>query len=577
MPFLSCKLQGGVPTMTASRETVLVLEGDEACRRELESLLEGAGYDVLSPDAGERGLRAAHEKGADALLLDEQFPGVEWGDLLAEVKGASATADMRVILLTSGAARARVHGLDLGADDVVTRPWEPAELLARVRSQLRAKKAQDELRRRLLISEQGQEMSRVAFETLAVTEKMTRDAFSLGRGLKVGLAVLFAAVAVMAGIYLRFSRRASIETQRSSALISRLNRNLESQEELVGRARKLSEQMQSYAATSADAQRQQLQKQSQDLRAQMAQAPSDQAGPLRSKLAETEQRLHQVESESARAESIIRTYAPSVCLVHVAVGLRDEARGRPVRYFGLTSDGEPIQDAKGNPLITLEGTGPEIRAEAFGTAFLVDQDGWLLTNHHVVEPWWQSQEFGDLKGQGIRPVIVEMTAYFPGSSNPYPVTTLRISPEADVALMRADLGDLKRAALKLDGTKRAAVSGEPVVLMGYATGLDAVLARADDSTVRTIVASSDGDPEKILGRLAQKDLIRPLITQGHLGDVLADKIVYDAQTTSGGSGGPVLNYEGKVIGINYAILQGFGGSNFGIPAEFAERLLKTGQ
>jgi len=561
--------------MNAARETVLVLEGDEASRRDLERLLEGAGYDVSSPDACEGGLRAAREKGADLLLLDEQFSGLKCGDLLAEFKGASATADIRVILLSSGAAGARVRGLDLGADDVVTRPWEPAELLARVRTQLRAKKALDELRTRLRISEQGQEMSRAAFETLAVTEKMTHDAFSLGRGLKIGLGVLFVAVAVMVGIYLRFSRRATTETQRSYALISRLNRNLASQEELVERARKLSEQMQAYAASSVDAQKQQLQKQSEDLRAQMAQASSDQAGALRGKLAQTEQRLRQVESESARAEGIIRTYAPSVCLVHVAIGLHDEASGRPLRYFGLTSAGEPIHDAKGNPLITLEGTGPEIRAEALGTAFLVGQDGRLLTNHHVVEPWWQSEEFGNLKEQGVRPVIVEMTAYFPGSSKPYPVTTVRISSEADVALVHASLGGLKRQVLRLDGTKGAAVNGEPVVLMGYATGLDAVLARADDSTVRTIVTSSDGEPEKILERLAQKDLIRPLITQGHLGDVLPDKIVYDAQTTSGGSGGPVFNHEGKVIGINYAVLEGFGGSNFGIPAQFAERLLKA--
>ena len=182
-----------------------------------------------------------------------------------------------------------------------------------------------------------------------------------------------------------------------------------------------------------------------------------------------------------------------------------------------------------------------------------------------------------MKGQGVQPVIIEMTAYFPGSSTAYPVTTERISPEADVALVRARLGSLKREVLRLDSTKGAAVNGEPVVLMGYATGVAAVLARADESTVRTIVTSSDGEPEKILQRLAQKDLIRPLITQGHLGDVLSDKIIYDAQTTSGGSGGPVFNPEGKVIGINYAVLEGFGGSNFGIPARFAERLLKAAQ
>ena len=74
--------------------------------------------------------------------------------------------------------------------------------------------------------------------------------------------------------------------------------------------------------------------------------------------------------------------------------------------------------------------------------------------------------------------------------------------------------------------------------------------------------------------LAQRNLIRPLITQGHIGDVLPDKIVFDAQTTSGGSGGPLFNREGKVIGVTYAVLKGFGGSNFGIPIRFSQPLLK---
>jgi S1-C subfamily serine protease len=65
-----------------------------------------------------------------------------------------------------------------------------------------------------------------------------------------------------------------------------------------------------------------------------------------------------------------------------------------------------------------------------------------------------------------------------------------------------------------------------------------------------------------------------LVTQGHVGDVLEDKIVYDAQTTSGGSGGPLLNREGGVIGVTFAVVKGFGGSNFGVPIRFASPLLK---
>jgi len=111
------------------------------------------------------------------------------------------------------------------------------------------------------------------------------------------------------------------------------------------------------------------------------------------------------------------------------------------------------------------------------------------------------------------------------------------------------------------------------VLMGYATGLDAVLARLDDSTLQKIVSASDGNSRRIFDSLAERGLIRPLVTQGHLGDVLPDQIVYDAQTAAGGSGGPVFNQQGKVIGVNHAILEGFEGSNFGVPARFAEGLL----
>ena len=128
--------------------------------------------------------------------------------------------------------------------------------------------------------------------------------------------------------------------------------------------------------------------------------------------------------------------------------------------------------------------------------------------------------------------------------------------------------------LKLDASKEAAVSGEALISVGYATGLDAILARAGDETVQQIVKASAGDPKLVLIELAKRQLIRPLVTQGHVGDVLPDKIVYDAQTTSGGSGGPLLNRQGGVIGVTFAIVKGFGGSNFGVPIRFALPLVK---
>ena len=163
---------------------------------------------------------------------------------------------------------------------------------------------------------------------------------------------------------------------------------------------------------------------------------------------------------------------------------------------------------------------------------------------------------------------------FPGSPRGFHAEIDKISDNADLATMRVNLEGLKLRALTFDEKAADTKSGEPIILMGYAAGLAAILARTDESTAQEITTKSDGDVSAILDELARRNLIRPLITQGHVGDVLPDKIVFDAQTTVGGSGGPLLNSEGKVIGITFAVLQGFGGSNFGIPARFTASLLR---
>jgi S1-C subfamily serine protease len=70
-----------------------------------------------------------------------------------------------------------------------------------------------------------------------------------------------------------------------------------------------------------------------------------------------------------------------------------------------------------------------------------------------------------------------------------------------------------------------------------------------------------------VSKLAAMSLIRPSTTYGHLGDVVGDKIVYDAPSAHGGSGGPVLNSKGEVIGVNFAYMGGFSGSTLGISVD----------
>ena len=111
------------------------------------------------------------------------------------------------------------------------------------------------------------------------------------------------------------------------------------------------------------------------------------------------------------------------------------------------------------------------------------------------------------------------------------------------------------------------------MLTGYPTGIEGILARSGADVTQKI-ADGNQDVNRIMSQLASQRLIRPTTTQGHIGDVLEDKIVYDAATTSGGSGGPLFNRSGKVIGINFAVLRDFGGSNLAVPAKYAKDLLR---
>ena len=559
--------------MDSSREKILIMDGDGSERGTLRDVILEAGYEPFCAESCMQALKWARERGMDVLLLDPDFPGMQCIDLLAEIRGATASAGIRVILLVSGGAHKRVQGLDLGADDAVSRPWEQAELLARVRVQLRAAKAMKLLQDRTKTAEEDVKVTHTAFEALAVTEKMSRDASRLGRGLKLGLAAILLVATAMAVIFFRFSRRANRETQIASSVVARLSRNLSDQESLVERARKISEQMETYVASGPQGQKQKLERQSRELRAQMANAPPDELAGLRNQLNKTEAHLREIQSENSMAERIIHTYTPSVCLIHVVVGFQDPATGQSLRFAGLDAEGVPIRDGKGNPLLNLGGTGPEVKVDALGTGFLVAQVNVVLTNHHVVEPWWKNEELSQLSRQGLVPKVLEMNVYFPGSPRSFPVKVDAISPEADLAVVRGDFSPLKIIPLPLDTRRDASVNGGPVVLMGYATGIDALLARADESTLRSIAKASQGKSELVLDELAKRNLIRPIITQGHIGDILPDKIVYDAQTTSGGSGGPLFNQNGRVIGVNYAILEGFGGSNFGIPIRYAHPML----
>src|SRR5690348_11127577 len=104
------------------------MDGDPSSRGTLAESLRGAGYDVFTSEVCHEGLELTRNRKCDLVLLDVNLPGLVCGDMLAEMKGASASEATRVIILENGGALERAHDLDLGADDVVSRPWDPVEI-----------------------------------------------------------------------------------------------------------------------------------------------------------------------------------------------------------------------------------------------------------------------------------------------------------------------------------------------------------------------------------------------------------------------------------------------------------------
>jgi len=559
--------------MNNTREKIVIVEADPIALETLRSALDTAGYDVAAFGSAVEALDAIHNAGANLLLMNAHAPnapdadGPQPRETIATIRGSAATEMVGVILLVGSSIEERTEALNFGADDAISQPYDSSELLARVRNQLRMFRAQKQLRDETRIAVEGQQIAHTAFEALAVTEKMANNASSLDHKLKFGFGAICAIVVVMAGVYFLFARSAQKETQRGNAFITRFEGGIVRQQDLISESRKLRTQQGTPGAKND------LQKQAADLKAKMASAAPEDANTLQKQLEETNARLARIEQEGQGAQTLIPADVQSVCLLHVSVALRDKNTGQRLRYAGLNQQGQPLEDSGGDPILTLEGHGPEVKIDIFGTGFVAGPNGRVMTNHHVAEPWWKTDDFKVFTDQGYQPEISAIRAYFPGDPRAFHAEVQQISPETDLATMRVDMQDLKRSVLLVDWNQGAAVTGQPVILMGYATGLAAILARTDEDTAQEIISHNGIDVSKVLDDLAHRNLIRPLITQGHIGDILPDKIVFDAQTTNGGSGGPLFNRKGKVIGVTYAVLKGFGGSNFGIPIKFSEPLL----
>jgi len=275
-----------------------------------------------------------------------------------------------------------------------------------------------------------------------------------------------------------------------------------------------------------------------------------------------ELRLKSLEAREGELARIFSQVEGSIAFVQGSYGFIDPESGKPLRY---------TEESDGVYLFSVEGDGELVELPFTGTAFVVGPEGLLMTNKHVAEPWLEDERSKVPNELGLMSEHRRMRIFFPGDAEAYEVEPSLTSDSADLALLTM------RAGRRFDGTILGFETsmprpGDQVLVVGYPLGIRGMLARVSSHFIEQ-ASEADADFWELVDRLAQSGYIRPLASRGIVSQVSEDYVVYDAETATGGSGGPVLDSKGSVVAVNTAIVGDFGGSNLGVLSIFARRLM----
>ena len=169
---------------------VLIAEDNPDMRQLAEQVIGMMGLEVITAYDGPSALRTAQTQMPDLVLLDVDMPGMNGFDVCAVLKSNTETAQIPILMVTAQAdIEHRVHGLGVGADDYLPKPYNPRELMARVETRLRAKTETDDLRHK-------QQLLRQTFERFvhgSVVQQMLEDPRQVQLGGKLQeITVMFA-------------------------------------------------------------------------------------------------------------------------------------------------------------------------------------------------------------------------------------------------------------------------------------------------------------------------------------------------------------------------------------------------
>lgn len=162
------------------KEKILVVEDEKDIVKMLDYNLKKEGFKVLTASDGEDGLALANRELPDLVILDLMLPGMDGLEVCKALKKESKTASIPIIMLTAKSQELdKVVGLELGADDYVTKPFSLRELIARIKAVLRRAKEKDKLPEVLRIGELMLDFSKISAAVKNKTVELTAKEFEL--------------------------------------------------------------------------------------------------------------------------------------------------------------------------------------------------------------------------------------------------------------------------------------------------------------------------------------------------------------------------------------------------------------
>jgi two-component system alkaline phosphatase synthesis response regulator PhoP len=162
------------------KEKIFIVEDDKDIAKMVDYNLKKEGYRTVSVRDGEDAIEMAHSERPDLILLDLMLPGIDGLEVCKQLKKESKTAGIPVIMVTAKSQESdKVVGLELGADDYVTKPFSVRELLARVKAVLRRAQEKDKLPEVLKIGDLSIDFSKIEVRVKDKPVALTAKEFEL--------------------------------------------------------------------------------------------------------------------------------------------------------------------------------------------------------------------------------------------------------------------------------------------------------------------------------------------------------------------------------------------------------------